>query len=75
MKTSDVPNYLSYLLRLWLENGEEGISWRVSLESTETGERVGFANMDLMVEYLNQKTKSTGSKKGKSNHADTKDRV
>jgi hypothetical protein len=75
MKTSDVPHYLSYLLRLWLENGEEGMSWRVSLESTESGERVGFANLDLMVEYLNQKTKSTGSKKGKSNHADTKERV
>jgi hypothetical protein len=35
--------YESFLLRLW-ESDEDGqLIWRASLESTETGERRGFA--------------------------------
>ena len=36
--------YESYLLRLW-ESDEDGqLIWRASLESTDTGERYGFAD-------------------------------
>jgi hypothetical protein len=38
--------YLSYLLRLWQARAEEGMAWRVSLESARSGERQGFASSD-----------------------------
>ena len=48
-------DYQSYLLRLWRVNeGEEG--WQVSLESTHTGERRGFANLDAMFGFLRRET-------------------
>jgi hypothetical protein len=40
--TKEQLDYVSYLLRLWRENGEKTI-WRASLESSHTGERKGFA--------------------------------
>jgi len=50
--------YYAYLLRLWQvkdapaggNNGE--FVWRASLEDPHTGERVGFATLDDLVEYL-----------------------
>jgi hypothetical protein len=38
----------SYLLRLWHTNWQ----WRVSLESPETGKRIGFANLEQLFTYL-----------------------
>ncbi len=48
--------YLSYLLRLWPEGGEEKAVWRASLESPHTGERVGFASLDELFDFLRQQT-------------------
>ena len=48
--------YLSYLLRLWPEGGEEEAVWRASLESPHTGERVGFASLEELFDYLRQQT-------------------
>ena len=59
MKTCDPPEYISFLLRLWRENGEDGMIWRVSLENSKTGERMGFANLDLLFNYLNRQTQSS----------------
>jgi hypothetical protein len=67
MNTRDAPEYFSYLLRLWRENGEDGMCWRVSLENAETGERVGFADLDELFDYLNQQTKSSQAEKGAPN--------
>ena len=36
------PDYLSYLLRMWREDGEESTKWRASLESVLTGKRAWF---------------------------------
>ena len=52
--------YLSYLLRLWQENeeaveGQEGPVWRGSLTSPSTGERVGFASLEGLVAYLEER--------------------
>ncbi len=74
MKTNDPPEYFSYLLRLWRENGKDGMSWRVSLESTETGDRLGFANLDLMFEYIKGQTKLRYKEKGAPND-DTQFRI
>jgi hypothetical protein len=44
--------YESYLLRLW-ESDEAGqLIWRASLESTDTGERRGFADLSSLFAYL-----------------------
>jgi hypothetical protein len=56
--TQKKVEYLSYLLRLWRENGDEGSqggvakgAWRVSLE-TPSGESHGFASLDDLVGFL-----------------------
>ena len=57
------PDYLSYLLSLWRVNvdgepsgmGRKAI-WRASLESTRTGERRGFANLDELFDFLREQT-------------------
>lgn len=60
------PNYFSYLLRLWREDGDEMLYhvdeapdhtesrpiWLASLESSLTGKRYGFANLDSLFSFL-----------------------
>jgi hypothetical protein len=55
------PDYHSYLLRLWRVNGGAASSgpvepeWRTSLEHPLSGERVGFASLDDLVEFLRRR--------------------
>jgi hypothetical protein len=46
--------YRAYLLRLWLTDlettGTPG--WRVSLEDSHTGERLGFASLEQLFAFL-----------------------
>ncbi len=49
--------YMAYLLRLWRENGDS--PWRALLENPNTDERVGFANLNELVEFLEKKTGET----------------
>jgi hypothetical protein len=63
------PVYHSYLLRLWLEN-EQSRSWRMSLENAHTGERMGFACLDALFDFLYQQIEippqmNTGLEQGK----------
>ena len=44
--------YESYLLRLWESDQAGGLIWRASLESTNTGERHGFADLASLFAYL-----------------------
>ena len=53
---TEQPGYLAYLLRLWRVNDEEGPVWRASVESPHTGERHGFANLELLFAFLEEKT-------------------
>ena len=64
------PDYQSYLLRLWRVRSsaaspshEESI-WRASLEHPHTGERVGFASLDDLVEYLRHQMDATDAEEG-----------
>jgi hypothetical protein len=52
--------YLSYLLRLWCVEGEEGKVWRASLQSTQTRQQVGFAGLEPLFEYLRTQTSVEG---------------
>jgi hypothetical protein len=56
------PDYLSYLLRLWRVSEDQGVqrgdaaNWRASLESPHSGERVGFAGLEELFDFLLQQT-------------------
>jgi hypothetical protein len=43
-------SYHSYLLRLWRDQAPNG--WRASLQSTKTGERHSFADLDSLLAFL-----------------------
>ena len=51
-------SYIAYLVRLWrAEETAEGKgigAWRASLESPQTGERVGFGSVEELFTYLRQ---------------------
>ena len=44
--------YVSYLLRLWQTGDVEKATWRASLEDPLTGERQGFASLEMLVAFL-----------------------
>ena len=49
------PRYMSFLLRLWQTEGDEGFVWRVSLEKPHDGARTGFASLAGLCTYLERK--------------------
>ena len=54
--TTERPGYLAYLLRLWRVSDDGKPVWRASLENPHTGERHGFANLELLFAFLEEKT-------------------
>ena len=48
----------SYILRYWAEQvDDEGQQiWRFTLEGADNHQRIGFANLDKMVAWLDQET-------------------
>jgi hypothetical protein len=54
--TTEQPGYQAYMLRMWRVEAEEGTVWRASVESAHTGERHGFANLELLFAFLEEKT-------------------
>ena len=48
--------YLSFLLRLWPMQGEADELWRASLESPDSGERRGFADLPALFAFLQEVT-------------------
>jgi hypothetical protein len=51
--------YHAYILRLWLVEWNEKWIWRVSLENIHTGKRHGFANMEALVDFLQEMGKTS----------------
>ena len=54
--TGPRQSYSSYLLRLWLTPSGGGLVLRASLESAQTGERVGFTSLDELSDFLQRQT-------------------
>jgi hypothetical protein len=50
--TMTARRYESYLLRLWESDEASQLVWRALLESTDTGERRGFTDLDNLFAYL-----------------------
>jgi hypothetical protein len=46
------------------------VAWRGSLESSLTGERQGFANLDELVEFLRDRTGIVAEAEGNQNQDD-----
>ena len=53
--------YLSYLLRLWQDNGDDKPIWRASLQSSPTEKRQGFASLDELFAFLRQQVDTDGN--------------
>jgi hypothetical protein len=54
--SNEQTDYLSYLLRLWRENGEGQTVWRASLERSRTARRQVFPGLEDLCEYLQRRT-------------------
>lgn len=52
--------YHAYLLRIWQEDQQERSqhSWRFSLEDAHTGQRRGFSDLDALLIFLQNLTKT-----------------
>ena len=61
-----MTQYLSYLLRLWQVSSDGEQVWRASSESPGTGERRGFANVECLFTFLQEKTQEVGERKGQA---------
>jgi hypothetical protein len=55
--------YLSYLLRLWMVEGD-GPEWRASLENPTTAERHGFATLEQLLAFLVAETRELAAEEG-----------
>jgi hypothetical protein len=56
MTQGHAQSYHAYLLRFWREHGSE--SWRATLEDPHSGEMIGFASMQQLFAYLDEKSAS-----------------
>ena len=54
-----MKRYRSYLLRLWCGDALDRC-WRASLEDPRTGERIGFASLELLFAYLMEQVEGDG---------------
>jgi len=54
--TAEQRRYLAYMLRLWQVSSDGEPIWRASLESPHSGERRGFANLEMLFAFLEEKT-------------------
>lgn len=48
-------DYLSYLLRLWRDSDDTAL-WRASLQSPHASERIHFASLEDLLDYLRRQT-------------------
>ena len=49
-------SYLAYLLRLWQVKSKGGTTWRVTLQSPQSGDRIGFDRLEDLFDYLREQT-------------------
>ncbi len=65
MPIQKLLQYHSYLLRFWQETGppiHSANEWRFSLEDVQTGERKGFADLELLIVFLNEQANNFQSR-------------
>jgi hypothetical protein len=55
-KRREQSRYLSYLLRLWQTGDGEELVWRASLQSPGSEEYQGFASLEDLFDFLEDRT-------------------
>ena len=60
--------YLSFLLRLWQATEEQGVVWQASLQDSLSGKRMGFASLEGLFKFLQEKTSTTVPTKNAEKH-------
>jgi len=68
---TEQPGYLAYMLRLWRVNDGGNSVWRASVESPHSGERYGFANLELLFAFLEEKTGELAQREEQAKDATT----
>jgi hypothetical protein len=63
----EIPCRISFLLRMWCIDETGRFNWRASLEMPETGNRIGFANLEQLFVYLIDLSESRDSVQDKDN--------
>lgn len=58
--------YRSYLLRLWQTSDDGELIWRASLETPGTRQRVGFATLRDLCEFLTAQTAAPSESDGRA---------
>ncbi|MCL4489180.1 MAG: hypothetical protein M1570_13770 [Chloroflexi bacterium] len=48
--------YWAFMLRLWQVRSGSAVAWRASLEDPHTGERKGFADLESLLAFLQERT-------------------
>lgn len=48
------PHYCAYMVRIWREN--TNASWRASAQSVRTGEKIYFADLEHLFDFLRRQT-------------------
>ena len=66
--STEQQRYFAYMLRLWQVSSDGEPIWRTSVESPHTGERHGFANLEMLFAFLEEQT--GGQSKGKQQPKD-----
>jgi hypothetical protein len=54
--STEQQRYFAYMLRLWQVSSDGKPIWRASVESPHTGERQGFANLQMLFAFLEGQT-------------------
>ncbi|MBN1874697.1 MAG: hypothetical protein JXA33_10740 [Anaerolineae bacterium] len=52
-------HYLSYMLRLWQVEDKDGTDWRASLENPHSSEVQGFADVEMLFEFIRGQINTT----------------
>ena len=71
----DQHRHLSYLLRVWTVDQNGSPIWRASLESPQTGERLGFPDLHALFAFLHQQTSTTSEPNTTRSASDDRDQV
>ena len=57
-KSEIAYSYSAYLLRLWQSQNAQGFIWHASLESPDGSEKLNFASLQALYDFLNNKTQA-----------------
>jgi len=70
MTQERASDYLSYLLRLWRTSTDGQGVWRASLTDPLTAERIGFADLEALFEFLRRQTAPLPESGGKQDETE-----